>query len=175
MTIFSIIFFIPSPHFPHSRSFHTQINIFVKSYYAKMRIAAGFFAFFLSECDKIILRQNHEESFDGYVLFKILSFPSECKPQLYCRGHRLRLRRRRRQITQAVTEQIVNHTRCLVPDSDQQQVGRTAMRTRHRPFAEFLAHAALRAVRCVCLPLIATFMRPFPCKILRQSFGAPHQ
>ena len=41
MTIFSIIFFIPSPHFPHSRSFHTQINIFVKSYYAKMRIAVG--------------------------------------------------------------------------------------------------------------------------------------
>ena len=40
MTIFSIIFFVPSPHFPHSRSFHTQINIFVKSYYAKMRIAA---------------------------------------------------------------------------------------------------------------------------------------
>lgn len=43
MTIFLIIFFAPSPHFPDSRSFHTQINIFVKSYYAKMRIAAYFF------------------------------------------------------------------------------------------------------------------------------------
>ena len=114
-------------------------------------------------------------SFTSSGFRKYCSLPLKCKSQLYLEGHRLRLRRGRRHITQAITEQLVYHTRCLVPYPDQQQVGRAAMRARHRPFDEFLAHAALWTVRCVRLPLRAMSGCAFPGEISRQSFGAPHQ